>query len=213
MDVLSFLSNFSYLLLIIPLAIGMVKRKKLRKEQRLVLVLVAITLVSDSITFYLKVREINNLWVYHFFVPIYFLVLVEIYKQELSVLFSGKVFDIFRGLWIAFVIVNSIWFQPLNTFNSNAITTSSLVYIILSLAYFYRLLKKPLNYRLETTPMFWLNTGVLLYYSGTLVMFILINNFLDEDRPAIINFWALNVFFSILFTGFYIVSLLSNPKE
>lgn len=212
MDLLELLSDFSYIILALPLLRGLFAWKKLVESQRIIYLLVIITFINDSLTIHLNRQSQNNLWVYHFFVPLYFCVLVYLYRKSLNSLPVKSVLYWCIGLFLVFSTTNSLFIQPLDSFNTNAITTSMVFYIILTIIYFYQLLAESLYTELERNPVFWLSAGVLLYNSGALILFILANYFLEEQRQLVMSFWSLNIIFNILLIGFYTVALWVRPQ-
>lgn len=176
------------------------------------MIIVGCTLINDLVTLYLNKLRINNLGAYHVYVPIIFLLITETFKRSISPVLSTRYLNIYRGLFILFVIVNTLAFQNWNTFNSNAITLAGLSYMVFSLMYFHKLLKSPTYQALEKTPMFWFSTGILLYNSGSLILFFLVNNIRDENRDVIYASWMLNVIFSILYYVSYTIAIWVKPK-
>lgn len=45
------------------------------------------------------------------------------------------------------------------------------VAIIFSLAYFFRLMKETPSVPIKSLPMFWISSGYLIYFSGTMMLF------------------------------------------
>jgi len=219
MDVLfEFINNYIsyfYLVICIPLLIGVIKVHRLNYEQKLVLVIVLIALVNELLATYLRMRGVNNLWVYHLFVPCTFLVILRIYKKVFEQVISRWVFNATSISFLLFAAFNSLFIQPLDVFNSNTITVSSVLYILLSITYFHQLLRNTAHLALERTPMFWLNTGVLIYYSGTLLLYVLVNYVagLGETAKVSISLWALNIVFNIILNIFYALALWVSPQK
>jgi hypothetical protein len=209
--VYSFAAYF-FLVICIPIAIGLYRIRGLDFIQRQVLVLVSIALVNEVLATYLRFQGTNNLWVFHLFVPISFFFMLRIYKEVLKHYYSWHFFNFILFFFIIFSLVNSFFIQSIWVFNSNAISLSSAVYIVFSVLYFYQLLRNPASEGLEKSPMFWLNTGVLIYYSSTLILFLLVNYLIPEDPKLYASLLGLNIFFNIIINIFYTVVLWKNPQ-
>ena len=83
--------------------------------------------------------------------------------------------------------LNSIYLQPSNTFPSHARYSESILLILLSLTYFYKVFTELKVEKLWEEGMFWLSTGLLIYYSGTLILF-LSSNYLLKFTPLSFTF-------------------------
>ncbi|OEK00276.1 hypothetical protein BFP97_01550 [Roseivirga sp. 4D4] len=195
--------------------IGVIKFQRLNYLQRLVFIIVLIALVNEALATYLRMRGVNNLWVYHLFVPCTFLVVLRIYKRVFEEVITRRVFNAISIGFLLFAVLNSLFIQPLDVFNSNTITVSSVLYILLSITYFHQLLRGTALLALERTPMFWLNTGVLIYYSGTLLLYVMVNYVagLGETAKVSISLWALNILFNIILNVFYALALWVSPQK
>lgn len=211
---LRLISSFS---VILPLLIALWKYNRLHKMQLKLGYLLIMILVVESISNVLWYQKENNLPVYHFYSIIEFILIVNIYKDELKKLFPKRFFYALIIVFSSFAIVNMCYFQNLWTFNSNATTLLGFLVIFLSLSYFYALLEEVKYSALEQNPMFWLNAGFLIYFSSNLILFF-INNTMFEDPNAKANevsylLWGLHAIVNIILTIFYTISVWVNPKQ
>lgn len=205
--------RFSYIILFLPLIIGAFGYKSLTKDQRLIWMFVIATFVNDSLALLLKVLHHTNLWVYHFFVPVSFFIIFKVYAHHLSVnKFITRVFHLGGLIFIMLAVFNTIWAQNLYSFNSNMISLSSLIYMILAIAYFYQLIKTREQERLDKVPMVWFNAGILLYHSGSLILFLFVNNMIDGAPELLISSWWLNAVLYVMLIIFNAVALWVRPQ-
>ncbi len=216
MDSLDFLKlflRFSYIILFLPLTIGAFGYKALSKDQKLIFLFVIATFVNDSLSLLLKVLHETNLWVYHFFVPVSFVIVLRVYAHHLSRnLFVNRTFNIVSLTFVALAVINSVWVQKLDDFNSNMISLSSFIYMILAIRYFYRLIKTRKQERLEREPMVWFNTGVLLYHSGSLILFLFVNNLIDGSPDLLLSSWWMNAILNVMLIVFNAIALWVKPQ-
>ncbi|MBQ4819895.1 hypothetical protein [Aquimarina sp. MMG016] len=150
---------------------------------------------------------------YHFFTAIQFLLIVHIYRTVLSKIFSKLFFIIISIGFIVFAIINTLFFQNLNTFNSNVTTLMGFLVIFFSLSYFYALLKEVKYSVLEKNPMFWINSGFLIYFSSNLILFYMNNTLFKGTAEASLTLWGLHAIVNIVLTLFYTIALWVNPKK
>ena len=89
-----------------------------------------------------------------------------------------------------------IW-NEIDELNSNMIKVLGLVSVGFSIAYFYRAIKEQAETSLKD-PMVWFNLGVLMYYSGTLILFLVIDSVVANDNELLIASWVLNALFNVV---------------
>ncbi|EZH75019.1 hypothetical protein ATO12_09830 [Aquimarina atlantica] len=201
------------LILLAPLVILFFRFNALSLIQKKLSFIVILTVLVEIISWSLWYKKINNLPVYHFFTVIQFLLIVNIYRGALSQTFSKKFFTSLSIGFVVFAIINIVFFQDLLTFNSNATTLMGLIIIFLSLSYFYALLKEVKYSTLETNPMFWINSGFLIYFSSSLILFFMNNTLFKEVTEASLILWGLHAIINIVLTIFYIVAISVKPKK
>ncbi|MFD2563398.1 hypothetical protein [Aquimarina rubra] len=209
-DILGSISSF---IVVIPLVLSIFKFKSLHKIQLKLVYLLVVVFVVEFIANILWYQKINNLPLYHFYAIIEFLLIINIYRVVLSKIFSKWFFIILGVAFTVFAVVNTLFFQDLNTFNSNVTTLLGVVVIFLALSYFYALLKEVKYSALETNPMFWINSGFLIYFSSNLILFFINNNMFKGSTEASYLVWGLHAIVNIVLMLFYITALWVNPKK
>ncbi|WP_271782565.1 hypothetical protein [Aquimarina algiphila] len=207
---LSLLSSF---IVIVPLLLSIYKIKVLNKIQVNLVYLLIVILIVEFISNILWYKQINNLPVYHFYTVIEFLLIINVYRFELSKVFSKLFFIIISIGFVIFAIINTLFFQNLTTFNSNVTTLLGLIVIFFALSYFYALLKEVKYRTLESNPMFWINSGFLIYFSSNLILFYMNNTLFKGVTEASLILWGLHAIVNIVLTIFYTIALWVNPKK
>jgi hypothetical protein len=208
--ILRLISSFA---VILPLLIALWKYQRLDKMQLKLVYLLLTILIVESISNVLWFQKENNMPVYHFYSIIEFILIVNIYKDELKKLFPKRFFHMLVTAFTLFAIINMCYFQNLITFNSNATTLLGLLVIFLSLSYFYALLKEVKYSSLEQNPMFWLNAGFLIYFSSNLILFFINNSMFAKADESSRLVWGLHAVVNIVLTFFYTISICLNPKQ
>ncbi|SEO15402.1 hypothetical protein SAMN05428947_101505 [Mucilaginibacter sp. OK283] len=100
--------------------------------------------------------------------------------------------------------------RDLLAYPSLSITTLSLMLIVFSLIYFYKLLN-PLKYiAIEKQGLFWINAGVLFYSSVNIFLFMLLTQIPANDRP---NYYIINSLTNIIANILYSVGLFCQPQK
>jgi len=110
---------------------------------------------------------------------------------------------------IAFLI--AVYFtRDLYDYPSEGNTASSIVFIILSLIYFYQLLNRQEFVLIEKQGLFWFNAGVLFYFSINIFLFMLFPK-IPKDQQA--SYYIINNITNIIANLLYTTGLLCQPQK
>ncbi len=212
------ISSFS---VIIPLIIAVTRFGQLSKPQRLLTYLLITSLVVEVIANLLWYQQKRNLVVYNSFAIVHFNFILLIYQNQLGNTWT-KPLKVLMILFNLFFLVDTLFLKKLTDFgyyfNSNITTSASLIFILLALKYFHKLLKEVRYQKLEKNPMFWISAGLTLYYSGTLILFLL-GNQVNQDKNAALYYeialaaWGLNSFFNLILNTAYSIALWVKPAK
>ena len=113
--------------------------------------------------------------------------------------FEGKArtaFIIIGLVYVCFFLAGLYLLQG----KANAISTtvSSLVFIIFSILYFFKLLSHLPTTQIQGLPMFWVNTAVLVYFAGSFFVFLLRNYLIEVLHDNQIVYWSFHNILNIL---------------
>ena len=208
-EVLRLTSAFS---VVVPLCLSLLYRARLsvlqKKLVRLLLVILGVE-ISTNILWY---QETNNLPIYHFYTIVEFLLLLNIFHNVLSKLITS-IGVIALGIgFTLFSLLISMCYQSLYEFNSISITVMSILMILIVLTSFYTLLKEPTFSRVERNPLFWISAGLLIYFSGNMILFYISNTLklTLEDSYVI---WGLHAVVNSVLILFYTCAIWVQPTR
>ncbi|MBS1532500.1 MAG: hypothetical protein JSU01_19510 [Bacteroidetes bacterium] len=95
-------------------------------------------------------------------------------------------------------------------FPTEANTASSIVFIVLSMIYFYQLLNRQEFVHIEKQGLFWFNAGVLFYSSTNIFLFMMFNMIPEHDRPT---YYIIHSITNIIANLLYTTALLCRPQK
>ncbi len=205
-NTLDFLKNISYLIWLLPLLIAFARRNLLDKSQKKILSIVLVMIANDSLTYVLSIQKIPNLWVYHFYVPLLMILVMRIYTEHLHGVRYERYLKYLAWGFVLCCLIESTVFGGLKSLNSTSIAIASLLYVALSIMFFFHWLSKSENFKIGERPMFWLNMGMLVYYSSTLVLFTFYNRVISDQHLFHLG-WTLNAVFYLFLIGSLSVAL------
>ncbi|MBU2916195.1 MULTISPECIES: hypothetical protein [Reichenbachiella] len=210
-EIFQILHTIPYVFIGIALLIGAVRFKQQNNIQRKLFALIIITAAVELCSRLLWQYQINNMAVFHVFTVVEFCILTSIYKHELNLLRQNNAIQWIRGAFILFAIANTLLWQDFTIFNSNTLTISSALLIALSVMYFYQLLQQTKYEKLEQNPMFWINSGVLVYFSSCIVLFHVTNELGLEAKQVRELSFSINAIFNVFHYIAFSIALWIRP--
>lgn len=183
----------------IPVTIGVWYYHHLSKASRLVWWVMVISLSCNILQIILRSYHIPNLFVGHLYTMAEFSLIAYVYHMEFRKFLPARFMLWLIGLFIGFSIVNILFIEGFYSNNSYQKTLESVLLILITLLYFYKTAKELKVARIEQAPLFWLSTGVLTYFCGSLFIFIFSNYLLTYSQELGIKIWAIHAFFLLLF--------------
>ncbi len=212
MTAFNFASNLSMLTGLLPLLAAGFNYKHLDKVLKLSAAFFLLSFLSDAISWLLifVFRIPNTMYVSHLYV-------------DANILFFGVIYyfvyfdPIFKKIaiflaTIAFLIaVSSIFFaQSLREYPSIANTALSIMAVLLSLLYFYQLFTRQEFIHIQKEGFFWINSGVIFYYSITIFMFMMYKQILLAHQQ---DYYMINYITNIIANLIFSAGLLCKPQK
>lgn len=196
-----------YIALIISFVVGVARFRQLNNDQKLLFVLITLALLIELTGRILWHLRINNLFLYHFYSVAEFVLLGVLYVRHLDGLIESVYIRFILAVFVLFALVNTLFFQSLQQFNSHVTFAESLLLIIFSILYFYKELRDLENRNLDRVPMFWINTAVITYFSGALVLFHVANDLIPESMKVKGVVWGIHALFNIVHYTLFAIAL------
>ncbi|RYU82182.1 hypothetical protein [Hymenobacter persicinus] len=180
-----YLERASNILVLVPLGMAGWRWPHLPSALRLLacyLVFTEATLLAAALTemywprWHLLVWQAFTITETLFFFRIYYLTLrVPLWRRFIVVA---------APLFAAFALLDTFYLEGMHQVNAFTHVLQSALLIGLALLYFEQLLNELEVVRLEHDPLFLVSTAVVLYFSGTVLMYVFINHFLTAKDYA-----------------------------
>lgn len=191
----------------LPFIIGIILYKYLNKGLRFIFLQICFWVFTEILLIILISTGHQNLWYLHIYVPIEFLIFALTYAWFLKELIKPKYIYAVAVIFISCSVVNTLFFQNIQLFNSYVRAVGALLYVCFAILYFYKLLFELKVQKLRKEPMVWINTGILIYYSAIFFLDILSNKIIQYSidlakdvmfiRP--IFYWIFNILAAVGF--------------
>lgn len=202
-----YLGYISTLFSTLSFIVGLLCIKSINRYLVPIFLIVSVSFVTEIINVVLVRSNINNLFIFHFYTVIEFILISFFY-----LLFFKKYLNAnYLLLPIpVFLIVTFIDYKinGLNSMDNFSASIEAVILSIYSLVSFLFVMRKLLFENILSAPFFWINSGVLFYFSGGLLVFAFSNYFLATELSNHSALWSipqlLNILYNILISiGFW----------
>lgn len=210
-SLLNILIQIAQSFLLIPILLGIIRFNHLKKIRRILLFLLCVELIVSVIAWYLWSQKSNNLPLLHLYTVLEFSGWALIYYY----LFKGdkrqKIVIVVSILFVLFALINSLFIQKLLEFNSISRSTEGVLLIVYSTIYFSKLFKEKKIKKLEAEPSVWLNIAVLVYFSGSFLLFGFSNLLLSMNSYEIKEIWGIHAVFLMIHYSLISIAIWMKP--
>lgn len=135
---------------------------------------IGLSLVSELTAYYMATNYRNNMPVFHFFSPVLFALLC-LYFNRISPTVSKYNLAYFSLIaCVAISALNSAYFQPIHTMNSNYLLLEGLFGCGMALIALYDFLRDDNNPFIYRSIHFWMTLTMLFHYLGTYIVYLVI---------------------------------------
>jgi hypothetical protein len=136
--------------------------------------------------------DMQNQWMYNLFHFFFIFFLANIFFYVLENERIKLSIQIFYGVFIVFVLLNSLFIQGLTNVQSLTYVVGGVFIIYLSGAYFWQLFVSAGNEKITYDPFFWLSFGLIVYFGGTVPFFGMLN-YLQDNFYEFTEFYLLYI--------------------
>lgn len=204
MKIAFFIAHVSSLSVLIPLGLAIAHWKKLPNEISLLRWALIASFIIDLTSFFFMNFSMNTHPLGNTYLFIQFSILFYIFSFYNS---RKKVLRFLYAFFVFFYAINLFFIQSPQVFNTNSNVIASLILIGLSISYFYRLLNELSIFHIHRLPMLWLSFATLIYYSGTLFLFLVSNYLFQSTDEVNIMMWILHNLLNIIKNILFAIAL------
>ncbi len=187
------------LVTLLPILIGLFRIRTFQYEIRFLVILFVLFFFRDIYSNVLASTKENNLFLYNLF-SFFELAFIALIFYSNSKIRSKRYRKII--LWGVLVsLVSNIYFYTEKDFSIGSFTIVRVYGILVTMTFFERVLSELTIRNILAYSMFWINSGLLLYFCGTFFIFLLSDKVLSsKTKPDIFQqYWDTNLIFYIFF--------------
>lgn len=202
---MTILIKYNWVIIFLPLLIGIYSFRTFQKGTKYLFYFVVFGTFVEIIThaglYWFDFIQ-NSLPVGHIYIPISFLLAGMFYLNELIGLVNKKVIIAIIILFELFALINALVLQGIYSFASYSGAIGALILIFFSILLYAKIMAEAKIKRLHDSPVIWLNSAILIYYTANFFFYILfniiLNNSVEFVKQTILIFKIFNTIFYLL---------------
>ncbi|MFN3851226.1 MAG: hypothetical protein ACK4NY_17455 [Spirosomataceae bacterium] len=211
--IIKFISyNISWVL-VVPILVILFRHKHLKKELKIAAIFVGMGIFFEILSRIIAYIYKTNLPMLHLYTILEFCLIAWFYHNFFDGFFNQKTVPILILSFVGFAIINITFIQSLFEFNTYPRGLESLLITGLAILAFYKMLQELEYTRLDKSPIFWINSGFLIYFAGSLFLFLMGNLLLSKDRQLSLIAWTIHAFLFGFMQIFIAVGLWHSPRR
>lgn len=199
---------------VVPLVLGLIGYRKLSPALRYFVYLLAFTLFTEVTGLVLSRIKIENLWVYNTYTAVEYTLLIMMFTSLLEgkrlrriLLWSIPVFIVIWGLATFLLTVS-------DQFHSIFLSIESVVFVFIAVMTLVKEMRDS-SVLLVDNPVFWVSSGVLVYFAGNLLVFTFIDQLLKDTEVGMLSAWVIHAAMNVSKNIIYSIGFLSTggPRQ
>ncbi|SDL08018.1 hypothetical protein SAMN05421823_104320 [Catalinimonas alkaloidigena] len=202
------LTYLSFLSIFFPLIAGIFYYAQLEQLLKTFTLFIIISALFDTTLTVTTAYRVPNLPLTHLFLLVNLSFFCYIYYALLSAKWAQYGLLVLASTTALLVIANALLWGGLAHFPSLPLTLQSILLTCLALLYYYQMLTQQKILHIEKHPWFWINTGVLIYFSGNIFLFMLRNRMMDAHATDYSAYWAIHSVLNIIANTLFGIGLL-----
>jgi fucose 4-O-acetylase-like acetyltransferase len=211
MTLIAFFDILSVVSGLIPVAAALFNYKNLDGTLKVVAVFVIVSSLFDLLLeLMVRLGVRNNLPLIHLFILLSVILFGAIYYRAFFNPILKKTVIVLCAITAAINLFNVIFVEGIWEYPSISNTVTGILLIFISLAYFYQLLNRAEFVHIEKQGMFWVNSGVLFYYSLALFLFML---YKQITKAHFGEYYMIHNVINIIANLLYTAGLLCKPQK
>ncbi|MBS1636734.1 MAG: hypothetical protein JST26_12535 [Bacteroidetes bacterium] len=192
---------------LIPLITGIFRYRYFPAESRILFFLLFSYLILDTASYIIAQKGYSNLYMIRLNTLSEFIFLSLFFIK----VFTRKIIHYaILSLLILFIALAGfdLYLHGRNGIDSLSTTIEAILFMIYSLGAFYKLITRTTHVNILSVPLFWFSSGILLYFSGDLILFIFEEFIVGKNINTSAALWAIHsvmhtLYFILITVGFW----------
>ncbi|HNP54526.1 MAG TPA: hypothetical protein PKK69_07905 [Ferruginibacter sp.] len=195
-------------IILLPLSLSLMGFRRHPAPLKIIAVYLIVSTITQLVSLTCWLQKINNLPLLHAFTLTEYFLLLRFYQLLLPHSWSIWKLMVFLFAMPAFLLFDSIWLEGWFHFNVYGRSLEAIAFIWLSLFWFVQqaLANKPILQTFSSA-IHVINSGFLIYFSGSLLLFSFRNIISQTTLSWRLNIWTLHSLLAAVLYGFIAIGL------
>ncbi len=164
----------------VPILAALPKANRVGTALTIFFVYELISFVLTVSQMYLAAHKINNLWLIHLQTPIEFGFFVWVFSLWQDDAFVKRFFRLTIPVFFCLWLILAFFVEKIDEFNTFSKPTEAILLIVASGYCLFKVNQEKVE-SLFSEPSFWISSGTLVYFTGTVIIFTVTNLLLHES--------------------------------
>ncbi len=181
-----------------PFLFGIFRYKYLQVQLKWIFLLFGLGSLTELVSFiYKTLVNPNNVWIFNFYQILETTIIIIFYSMLTQVKLKKRLLYLFI---ILFTIVSVYQISNIGSARLNDLSFSieSIIVVLLTILNFHSILKKQVYTNILNAPIFWINSGFLIFYFGNLFLHIFSKYLQAHAINAFFELWVFHSIFNII---------------
>jgi hypothetical protein len=156
--------------------------------------------------------DMNNLYLYHVNCILSFLLISGYFIGILTYSYAKPLLLTVMGLFLIFAVVNILFWEGLDNFNSNTYSVASFFIVAYCLLYYYQKLTNPATMSIFESRDFYYVTGLLTYFTSCFFIFVSYRKLTQEDVSNLGLLWMIHNVVFLIMCIYFLIGFLCKPS-
>jgi hypothetical protein len=193
--VLGYVSAFGTL---VPFLFAIFRYKYLKSEHKWLLLLFGLGSLTELVSrIYANIVSPNNVWLFNIYQILETTIIIIFYSMLTQVKLKKRLLYLFIILFtiVSVYQISNIGYARLNDLS---FSIESIIVVLLTILNFHSILKKQVYTNILNAPIFWINSGFLIFYFGNLFLHIFSKYLQVHAINAFFELWVFHSMFNII---------------
>jgi hypothetical protein len=198
--------------IVIPIVPALLQYKRLPGQLKVIVWYLFLSAISNAVTRILAYNYINNMPVMHVYTLLEFVLLALFYREVLAKGKTGILIPLMVSLFTLLCIGNVLFLQNMHTYNTYTKSIEALLIIVLGVFYFKQNLDSIVSGKDRNTSLMYINSGLLIYFSGSFIWFVVYNMTVMNERMGMVM-WSIHATLLLLLYVLIAIALWKYKKS
>ncbi|GAB5522899.1 MAG: hypothetical protein Roseis2KO_07710 [Roseivirga sp.] len=197
----------------LPAVLGSLGWKHFSLDARLCCLLIWFIFLNGAIAFVWELVYGPNMPFFHLYILVEGVLLMRIFASLLNPFIARKAVYAAAVIFVIIWTINVLFFDGITGYPTYILAIKGITLIILAVSWFAKVLREKKILHPEKLFAFWLSTGVLIFFSGNMLLFIFSNFIFTSQRHVYLAIWGTHAILVILLYILYTIAFIWARKN